>query len=221
MLKNWSVALFCLVASVAFGQRTISVQATVAPTLVRTNYNRTYLYPESDGQIVEPILLVGTVNTIGYSAGVTAHYTYTPGWSVAAGVWYSQVSLRQARPVAAGKGTTAVRGRTVRLPLLLNYQSSTRRLSPYFSLGLLLDFPMTSRVVVTRSGQPTQHLRLISDKGPVFQPMLGAGGRYQLSHRCAVTVQPVWSYNLGRFGGSQTYTSSYEVSVLTQLTYSW
>lgn len=220
MVKNWSAALLCLVASMAYGQRTISVQATAAPTLVRTNYNRTYLFPESDGQIVEPIFLAGTVNTIGYMAGVTALYTYAPGWSLAAGLWYSQVSLRQVRPVAAGYGTTAVRGRTVRLPLLLNYQPSTRRLSPYFSMGLLLDFPMTSRVVVIRNGQPTQHLRLGVDKGPVFQPMLGAGGRYQLSHRCALTVQSVWSYNLGRFGGSKTSNSSYEVSVLAQASYS-
>lgn len=220
MMKNWSAALFCFVASVAYGQHTFSVQTTLTPTLVRTSHNRTYLYPESDGQVVEPVFLAGTVNAAGYSAGVTAHYTHAPGWSLSAGVWYSQTSLRLARPVAAGEVKTAVRSRTVRLPLLLNYQSSTQRLAPYFSLGLLLDFPMTSRVVVTRSDQPTQHLRLAVDKGPVFQPMLGAGVRYQLNQRCAFALQPVWSYNLGRFGGSRTYNSSYEVSVLTQVTYS-
>lgn len=221
MLKNLPVALFCMLASAAFGQHRVSVQATVAPALVRTNYNRTYLYPDSDGQIVEPVFLAGVVSAAGYTAGLTTHYAYAPGWSVAAGVWYNQATLRQARPGAAGGGLTAIRSRTVRIPLLLSYQPSTRRLSPYFSLGLLLDFPMASRVIVTRDGQPTQHLRLSADAGPVFQPMLGAGGRYRLARRWALIVQPVWTYNLGRFGGAQTYNSSYEWSILAQLSYSF
>jgi hypothetical protein len=72
-----------------------------------------------------------------------------------------------------------------------------------------------------RDGRPTQHLRLRTESGPVFQPMLGAGGRYQIDPRCALIVQPIWSYNLGRFGGAQTYNSSYELSVLAQVTYSF
>jgi Outer membrane protein beta-barrel domain len=220
MLKIVSIALFCLSATVAFSQRTFSISATASPTLIRTNHNRTYLYPESDGQIVEPVFLAGTVNTVGYTGGLGAHYTYAPGWSVAAGVWYSQTSSRQARLAAAGAGTTTLRSRTMRLPLLLNYQPLTRRFSPYFSLGLLLDFPLNARVIVDRTDQPSQRLRLRNDKGPVFQPSLGAGGRYQINPRWAVVVQPVWSYNLGRFGGSRTYNSSYEVNVLTQIMYS-
>ena len=218
MLKTTFVALFCLLAPVAFGQRTISIQATVAPTLVRTSYNRQFLYPESDGQVVEPIFLAGRLGAAGYTAGLTTQYAYAPGWSVAAGVWYSQATLRQTRLTTLGDGTTAISSRTLRIPLLLNYHSSTRRLSPYFSLGLLLDFPMASRVVVTHAGQPTQHLRLTTDSGPVFQPMLGAGGRYRVNRRWALIVQPIVSYNLGRFGGAQTDNSSYALSILTQLT---
>ena len=225
MLKNLYVALFCTLlcvpVTVAFGQRTFSISPMAAPTLVRTNYNRMYLYPDSDGQIVEPIFLVGTPSAFGYATGLMGQYTYAPGWSVAAGIWYSQATLRLARPAASGEGTTAIRSRTVRIPLLLNYQPSTRRLSPYFSLGLLLDFPAASRVVVTRVGQPTQRLRLTADAGPVFQLMLGAGGRYRINRRWALIVQPVWAYNLGRFGGAQTYNSSYEVSILTHTTYSF
>ena len=220
MPKNAFVVLFCLLTTVAFSQRTVSIRATVAPTLVRTSYNRQFLYPDSDGQVVEPIFLAGRLGAIGYTAGLTAQYTYAPGWSVAAGLWYSQATLRQTRLTTLGNGTTAISSRTLRIPLLLNYQSSTRRLSPYFSLGLLLDFPMASRVVVTRAGQPTQHLRLATNAGPVFQPMLGAGGRYQVNRRWALIVQPIASYNLGRFGGAQTDNSSYELSILAQLMYS-
>lgn len=168
---------------------------------------------------MEPIFLAGTVNTAGYTSGLGAHYAYAPGWSVAAGVWYSQTSRQQVRLPAAGEGTTTLRSRTVRLPLLLNYYHATRRLSPYFSTGLLLDFPLNARVIVNRTGQSTQQLRLKTGSGPVFQPLLGAGGRYQVNNRWAVVVQPVWSYNLGRFGGARTYNSSSEVSVLAQVTY--
>ncbi len=223
MLKNLLLGLFCLLALAmpSFGQRAVSVSATVAPTLVRTQYKRTYLYPESDGQVVEPVYLKGPVNAFGYTAGLTAQYSWAPGWSVAAGLWYTQATLRQARPVAVGEGITAVRSQALRVPFLLNFQPSTRRLSPYFSLGLLLDFPLTGRVIVTRTGQSTQSMRLLADRGPVFQPMIGAGGRYQLARRCALIVQPVWAYNIGSFGGARSYTSAYEISLLTQINYSF
>ncbi|MBC3784546.1 outer membrane beta-barrel protein [Spirosoma utsteinense] len=219
MFKKLYVALFCLSATVAFSQRTFSISATASPTLVRTNHNRTYLYPDSDGQVVEPVFLAGTVNTIGFTAGLGAHYTYAPGWSVATGIWYSQTARQQARLAAAGEGTTTLRSRTLRVPLLLNYQLTTRRFAPYFSLGLWLDFPLNARVIVDRIDEPTQRLRLKTDTGPIFQPLLGVGGRYQPARRWALIVQPVWSYNLGRFGGARTYNSSYEVNILAQITY--
>lgn len=219
MLKKMLAILLFLSASPVTGQSRLSVTATVAPTIIRTNYNRTYLYPDSDGQVVEPVFISGTRNTAGYLAGLGAQYSYAPGWSISAGLWYSQSTMRQLRLPAAGEGTTTVRSRTLRVPLLLNYQPLARRLSPYVSLGLHLDFPFSSRVIVDRTGADTQRLRLGTESGPVFHPMVGAGGRYQFNNRCALIVQPVWAYNLGRFGGAQTYTSSYEVSLLAQLTY--
>ena len=219
-MKKLCVALLCLAANLTLGQSPLAISATVLPTLVRTRYDRTYLYPNSDGQVVEPVFICGTRNTMGYVAGIGALYTYAPGWSVSAGLWYSQTIMRQARLASAGEGTTTIRSRTLRIPLVLNYQPLAKRLSPYFSLGLLLDFPFNSRVIVERAGLDTQRLQLATDSGPIFHPMVGAGGRYQFNRRCALIVQPTWAYNLGRFGGAQTYTSSYEVSILAQLTYS-
>lgn len=220
MLKKLCAALLCLSVNLALGQSRLSISATAGPALVRTSYDRTYLYPDSDGQVVEPVFITGTRTTIGYVAGVGALYTYAPGWSVSAGMWYSQTTMRQARLPAAGEGTTTIRSRTLRVPLLVNYQPLAQRLSPYFSLGLLLDFPFASRVNVERSGLDTQRLRLTTNSGPVFHPLVGAGGRYEFNRRCALIVQPTWAYNLGRFGGAQTYTASYEMSLLAQLTYS-
>jgi hypothetical protein len=219
MRKKLLIVLLGLLAHMAPGQSRLSVSALTAPTLIRTSYNRTYLFPDSDGQVVEPIFIGGTRQTIGVVTGLEAQYWYAPGWSLSAGLGYSQSFMRQSRLPAAGEGTTSIRSRALRVPLLLNYQPLTKRLSPYFTLGMLLDFPLASRVIVDRSGLPTQRLRLGTEPGPVFHPMVGAGGRYAFHERWTLVVQPSWAYNLGRFGGAQTYTASHELSIRVQLTY--
>lgn len=219
--------LFCLIGflalltTVAVGQHKWAISATATPLYEQANYRRLYLYPDSDGQIVEPVFLSGKRSAWGYEAGLTLRYTYAPGWSVGTGVWYRQLTLRQGRPVDAGEGTTAVRSRAVRVPLLLNYQYSTKRLSPYFSAGVLLDFSMASRVVVTRDGESTQRLRLGTSLGPVFHALLGAGAQYRVNSRYSFIVQPVGTYNLGRFGGSYDNNPAYELSLLTQVVYTF
>jgi hypothetical protein len=210
-----------LPAGRAFGQRKLSLSATIAPVSSHTNYDYMVLYPNSDGQVVEPILLNGKISVYGYLAGPTLDYTYASGWSVSTGVWYQQLTRRQARSVLAGPGTTTLHNRTIRIPLLLNYRVSGQRLSPYFSLGTFLDFPLAARVIVTRDGQSTQKLRLDAAGGPVFHVLAGVGGQYQFSDRCTLTVQPVAAYNLGRFGGSYSHNASYELSLLTKLAYSF
>ena len=212
---------FSLYVELSFGQQKLSLSATIAPTYSHAYHNYLSLYPDSDGQIVEPILLNGKINSSGYLAGPTLEYSYGVGWSASVGIWYQQLTRRQARSVLAGPGTTTLHNRTIRIPLLLNYQLSRQRLSPYFSLGTFLDFPLASRVIVTRDGLAAQKLRLDATPGPVFHVLAGAGGHYQLSNRYALIVQPVAAYNLGRFGGSYSYNASYELSLLTRFMYSF
>ena len=228
MTKPLSVLFIVFLFPVAssFGQSKrqppfVSVAATLAPVGVHTTYNRLYLYPDSDGQVVEPVFLNGNRWSPGYTAGLTVQYHYAPGWSVESGLWYQHLTTRQARPATAGEGQTTLRSRTVRIPLLLNYRLTTKRLSPYFSLGTLVDFPIPSRVIVTSPDQPRQNLRLRTDRGPVFHLTLGAGVQYQIDRRCALLVQPMYAYNLGRFGGSRTYNPAYELSLRTQVAYSF
>ena len=211
--------LLVLPLSPAFGQKKLAVSAMLSPLYVNTTYNRLYLFPDSDGQLVEPVYLNGHRGSAGYLAGLTVHYAYRQGWSVATGIAYRAVTIGQSRP--QGDGTTTIRSRAVRIPLSVNYRPSPKKLSPYYSLGLFVDIPMTSRVVVTRSGQPTQTLRLPADPGPVFNAMLGAGASYRLSSRFALTAQPTFTYKLGRLGGSLTDNrqKTYELGLLTQLIY--
>lgn len=203
------------------GQPTLSVSITGSPTFSRTVYRYRYFYPESDGQVVEPVYVNGPRWATGYSAGLSVRYEYTPGWSVSSGIWYESVSFRQARQPSAGEGTVTLRNRAVRFPILLNYALSSKRLSPYFSLGFLVDLPLTGLVVVTRGAEPTQSLRLKTAPRPVFQGILGAGLQYKLTNRYTLLAQPIWTYTFGQLGGASTDDPAFELSFLTQIGYSF
>lgn len=215
------IALLWFPTTLIFGQQKLAISATVAPTYSHTFYKSRFFYPNSDGQIVEPIYMSGKRWAPGYSAGLSVLYNYAPGWSVASGIWYQQLTTRQARQTAAGDGTTTVHNRAIRIPILLNYASSTKRLSPYFSLGLLTDIPLSARVVVVRAAESTQNLVLENSHSPVFNLMLGAGAKYQLNRRCTLMAQPAWTYQLGQLGGANTDNPTFELSLLTQLAYSF
>ena len=211
-----------LFAQLALGQQKLSVSATVAPGLDYTNYHGRYLYPESDGQLVEPVFLAGSRWSWGYSAGVSVLYTYQPGWSVSSGIWFHQVTTRQARQPIAGEGTVTLRSRTLRIPLLLNYSPFRQRLSPYFSFGFLTDFQILSRVIVTRTGESTQNLRLKPlIPRPVFHGLLGAGATYKLNERYTLMGQPILTYNFGQLGAAGLHDTSFELSLLIQAAYTF
>ncbi|QJD80772.1 outer membrane beta-barrel protein [Spirosoma rhododendri] len=219
-LFNWlSCAVLSgqlLIASAAVGQRNLALSATVAPTYTTTNYARQTLYPDSDGQVVEPVHLAGQRSAPGFVAGVSLRYTYAPGWTVSAGLLYQQSGMRQQRLPAAGEGSTRVTYRSVRLPVAINFKSSPKPLSPYFTLALLTDFPLTTRLTATRTGEPTQQLRVRNSINPLFSAQLGAGGFCQLSNRYALIVQPTLAYTIGRFGGSTTTSPSLELGLQVQ-----
>ena len=214
-----SVLSCWLSATRLVGQQKLSVSATVVPTLTYTAHKFRFLYPDSDGQIVEPVYLNGPRWASGYSVGLSVIYTYAPGWSVSSGIWYQQLTTRQSRQAAAGEGMVTLRNRFIRLPLLLNYHSSTKRLSPCFSFGLLTDIPVPSRVVVTRGDEPTQYLRLETNSRPIFHLLVGAGVQYRLNAHYRLMAQPAWTYRFGQLGGASINDPSFGISLLTQVAY--
>ena len=215
------VTLILFTSTFSWAQPTLSVSATGSPTFARTVYRYRFFYPESDGQVVEPVYVNGPRWATGYSAGLSVRYEYTPGWSVSSGIWYQSIASQQARQPSAGEGTVTLRNRVIRFPILLNYALSSKRLSPYFSLGFMVDLPLTGRVVVTRGAEPTQSLRLKTATRPVFLGMLGAGIQYKLLNRYTLLAQPVWTYTFGQLGGASIDDPTVELSLLTQVAYSF
>ena len=215
------LSLLIVPFALAYGQRKLSVSATASPTFSHTTYRFRYFYPESDGQIVEPVYLNGSRWATGFSAGVSVIRDYAPGWSYSSGIWFQQLTIRQERQPTAGEGTVALHKRVIRFPIQLNYYSSANRLAPFFSMGFLVDLPITSRVVVKRTGESTQYLRLLDKPRPIFLGLLGAGVRYKLTDRYTISAQPVWSYNFGQLGGASTRDKSFELSLLMQAAYAF
>lgn len=216
------VLIFLLGVATTFAQPTpargkLAISFTFSPTLRHTTYKPQFLYPNSDGQIVEPVYVSGSRWAPGFMVGPTVEYHYAPGWSVSAGVWYRQQGFRQLRPT--GDGTTILRDRILRIPLMINFRQSARRLSPYFTFGTTADITLTGRVLVQRNAGDDQTLRISPERGPYFHILLGAGAQYQLTRELQLTVQPQYAYNLGRFGGYKTHNPSFDVTLLTQVAY--
>lgn len=219
-----SATLFLLISLTTlsvFGQNKLSVSATITPLYTNTNYTRHYLFPDSDGQVVEPVLLAGNKGSLGYLAGITAYYNYASQWSIATGLWFRYQAIRTERLALAGEGTSSVRYRSIRLPILFNYRSSEHKLSPFYSFGPLIDIPLSARIVASRAGESTQHLRLDSESGPVFNFLLGAGGIYQVNSQIALTSQPTVTYRLGRLGGARTNFRTFELGLQMQAIYTF
>lgn len=208
-----------LIVPVAVGQRTVALSAIAAPTYTTTNYARQTLYPDSDGQIVEPVHLAGSRGSGGFTAGISVLYTYAPGWTFSTGLLYRQSIMRQERLPIAGEGATRVNSRSVRVPVAINFRPSIKPVSPYFSLALLTDFPLTTRLIAARDGEPTQQLRVRNTLNPTFSAQLGAGGYCQLTDRYALIAQPTLAYTVGRFGGATTFSPSFELGLQLQVVY--
>ena len=239
--------LLLLATTPGRSQQKLFLSATVVPTFSHTAYNYRYLFPESDGQVVEPVYLHGSRWASGASVGASVLYEYTPGWSVASGLWYQQLAVRQTRDPSAGPGTVTLNSRAIRVPVLLNYtlfqepltqrrrtalkrtalrrlvqhRGSPARLSPCFTLGMFVDMPLTGRVVVRREGEATQQLRLKTLTRPIFHGLLGAGAQYDLTERVRLVAQPTWTYTFGQLGGGLANSPSFELSLLTQVAYSF
>ncbi|CCH55027.1 hypothetical protein BN8_04258 [Fibrisoma limi BUZ 3] len=212
-LLLWGVLLS---AEVAFGQKKIVLSVAAAPTYAYTAYKPQFLYPDSDGQVVEPILVTGRSHSAGYLLGPTVEYVYAPGWSVSSGVWLSTLTYRQARESADERILTNIRNRSLRIPIQLNYRQSKNRLSPYWSGGLHLDYLLPARVLVRRDEQPRQRLNLTYNGGVAFRVSVAGGWSYRLTNRISLLGQLMVNYNLGKFGQAATHNPSIELNGLVQ-----
>ncbi|MVM28998.1 outer membrane beta-barrel protein [Spirosoma sp. HMF4905] len=191
-----------------------------------------YAYGHSDSKQIAPIPdpiaqlptteIITSSHSSGYSFGLLARYAFSPKWSVNAGI-----SAGQALSV---KGYLSENGNKIpvnytnthrdefaySVPLQINYQSSTKRLSPYFSVGASLGFRTKSYVDLGNG----QEVAVKFGKPVIITPGVGIGVIYRLSEHCSLIAQPGFSYNVQAHPNYEYY-HAYSVGLNTQLMYTF
>ena len=171
------------------------------------NYNpyssqATYTYNGSTTQIL------ASGYSIVSSFGLTARYRFNPRWDVSIGALYYRDANYNKSPQGPYGDFAPFISKGWQLPLLVNYRLTDRRLSPYFSTGVI--FARSS----TFTGRP------ITTDGVV-----GVGLIYRLDAGLSLLVQPTASYSFYRPASDAVYTltqySSYSLGLQTQLIWSF
>jgi Outer membrane protein beta-barrel domain len=164
-------------------------------------------------------------------AGLNVHYTFSSRWSASAGLVYNRVSgavfvetenslVDCAGPCVLGyvtRGTT----QTLQLPVSINYTGSFRRLSPYLSVGSMLNYnyrfrydPLTADV----------DRKLTDLDALTVRAMAGAGVIYRLNPKVALIVQPNVIYEFRKTSIYQRFydqNTHIQVGLQTQVKFSF
>ncbi|AUD04095.1 porin family protein [Spirosoma pollinicola] len=171
------------------------------------NYNpysskTTYTYNGSPTQIL------ASGHSIISSFGLTARYRFNPRWDVSVGALYYRDANHNKSPLGPYGELAPFISKGWQLPLLVNFRLTDRRLSPYFSTG----------IIFARSNTFTA--RPVTTDG-----IVGVGLIYRFDAGLSLLVQPTASYGFYRPSSDAVYTltqySSYSLGLQTQLIWSF
>lgn len=207
--------------SPVFGQPKFSLAVRLGYGQSHSDYKIITPIPDPITQ-VSPSELVASSNGNGYGVGLLVRYAFSPKWSVNAGISAGQ-SL-------SAKGYFSQNGNEIPInytnthrnefaysvPLQINYQSSTKRLSPYFSIGASLGFRAKSYVDLGNG----QEVAVKLGKPVFITPGVGVGIIYRLNEHYSLIVQPGFSYNV-QAHPTYVYYHAYSVGLSTQLMYTF
>jgi hypothetical protein len=138
----------------------------------------------------------------GLTIGANINYHFSPVWSLTTGYWYQRGKVKgQYGDFFAFFRSTE---EYMNIPLLLNMRPSSRKVSPYFSGGIVL----SKETGLNRSRTTAK-------------TMLGAGVSYQLSPRLTVIAQPTLVLGSDRHEkeGPPSFPAKRQLSFQAQLLY--
>ena len=196
-----------LSCSTVFGQSKFSFSATVAPFY---SYNKTTVkLPIYSG--FDPNL--GGVWTSksslkGYWVGLNGRYLFSKKWSASTGLWFSQSRLKNSN--------SSSRSHNFSIPVMINFQTSERKLSPYFSAGASWNFASTSRATIKDIGT----VIFKSGKGNIsrLSPTVGAGAIYHFAPHFFLIGQPTFGYTIPPCGiDSHAYQLAFNMQLMFKL----
>ena len=219
-MKNLTFLLLVANIGHVFGQHKFALSIQLAP--IYSHADSKVIFPFADPATQLPTTEIRAVsNSLNYSLGVAARYAFSSKWSVGTGIWatHSAVSksdyLQNGIPFTIRYQYNYPFTNLYKVPLLINYQSSTKRLSPYFSAGVTFDFRGISYVDVSGNGEL---LPIKFGKALVVTPLLGAGFIYGLTNHLSLIAQPTVQYSIAPHP-TYSYAHSYQISLQNQLMY--
>lgn len=168
----------------AFSQGKFAVSANVAPFFGHSKTTVEVIVPDSHstGEFTTE-RWTSKASPKGIWVGLNGRFSFSDKWSASTGLWYGYSRI---------KGINAdSRSHTLSIPFLANFQTSNRKLSPYFSAGAFYNFETTSRLkipdfdkITFKSGENTSRV----------SPTVGAGVIYNFAQRMSLIAQPTFTY---------------------------
>jgi hypothetical protein len=197
----------------ASAQSRFTLSATVAPFYQHSKTSQTFILPTPAGGNYDT-KIKSKMTGVGYWAGVNAGYALTSRWSLATGFWFTHVNLN--KPVITSAPTLVIlsgkgKSHNFLVPLQINYQTSSGKLSPYFSAGALFNFKSVTKINFSEGNTGN-----FVDKKMKIAPMVGAGVIYHFAEHLSLIAQPIFSYTAT---GMETGSQAYRVCLNAQIMY--
>ena len=222
-MKTWTclgIAGFLLLEAInpTFGQAKFALSLNVAPIYAHTDYKAIQPFPDQPSQSPTTVVTVSS-HGLNYMLGLLARYSFSPKWSVSTGIWAThglsgtthfdingidaQIPYHYSHPLT----------NAYKVPVLVNYQSATDGLSPYFTIGTSLDFRGVSYIDLEGNGQ---EVPVKFGKSLTITPLVGIGAIYQLKSHLLIVTQPTIQYNV-QSHPTYSYYHSYQLGLQMQI----
>lgn len=213
-----TLILLLTTATLASAQSRFALSLTGGPVINHASTKLTFLLPDQNGQLI-PNTFENRATTYGHVLGLSAHYSFTPNWSMSTGFWYNRLSTNGTNPFTSTSSPTRIIGQAVQVPLFVNYRPGRKRLSPYFSAGTLANVPQ-STIYRDQSNSGQSDLKITFNKTVTFQAAVGAGVAYTVNNHLSLTAQPMLIWRFKPAGNYERYVA-YQVNGQLQLMYSF
>lgn len=202
----------------AFGQNKFAFSVNIAPVYAHSDFSTVAPY-STPNSTVTLTKYAGNANGLNYSIGLMGWYNFSPKWSASVGIWATHPVTNKLNVTYNGVPSSMTYqynhpfANLYKVPLLVNYQSSLKKLSPYFSAGVSFDFRGISYVDLNGNGE---YVAVKFGKAVALTPLVGVGLIYGLTNHLSLLAQPTFQYDL-QTRPSYDYYHLYQLSLQTQL----
>ncbi|UFH52299.1 outer membrane beta-barrel protein [Spirosoma sp. KNUC1025] len=213
-----TITLLLISGAFATAQSRFSVSAMLAPAYSHNHTRLNLLIPDGMGQTTN-VQVSSNTSSVGYLAGAMFQYGFSDQWSISAGFWYNRVGTDGTFPFTLNPVPVRIINQDLQIPVLLNYRLTTKRLSPYFSVGSLANFRQKT-IYRDESNTGEGNARVLF-KDPVnYRAVVGVGVSYRVNQQWTLLFQPQLVWRFRPEGDFEAFTV-YQLNGSFQLMYTF